>query len=686
MSAFRVASIRAARHRWTAAFVALLAGASLLFAGPAQAYDIPEFEIPLASQAPVPFVERAVDAAGVLDLWRAGGPATRAAAQLALVGGPEAVQAFLDGGQDVALATDRKELVTELTKRGSAHVRSSAKAALISDAATIAFLSDGWASTWDGDLRTTATFFTSLENPQISAAASKSLDSGGEAIEQFVLEGWRKIAQGQDREAVYYLTNSPVPAVTLGAQAALDTSSADFVADFLRYGQFVASDHHTETAAVTDLLQQVKADVAANPNGAAAVAERARTAVEQARSTATAARSADSSRLVADRDFLSSLASPRQATDTALLTSEEPAKAAFAAAAREIPELLATLTAPGTDLDARIKEARQATLDLALTGTPEVKKTAEAAHLAGDSGIKAFITSGYAAAIKLDGSALGADRQRVYQLLHLGGGHVNAAADAALSSANHADVRYFLDYGFDQALALDNRVQTTFALDSTPEVRAAASVALDGSRADLQAFMTSGKAAAAERDKATAAHVASVDVMIAELAGLADKAALDAGTAANAAKSAEAARQAEAARRAEEARQAGAVKAAEAALPLSGVPLVDVHQLAGSAPALVPWQPAPAVVIPATGETGGPGTGLPALPPPAGSANPNDIVSVEPEAQEAATAASTSQGLNPWTIGLIALLVAAAAGGITLLLRRKTPAKAALETSVKAQP
>ncbi|MGO4611298.1 ALF repeat-containing protein, partial [Variovorax sp. 2RAF20] len=69
-------------------------------------------------------------------MWRAGGPATRAAAQLALVGGPEAVQAFLDGGQDVALATDRKELVTELTKRGSAHVRSSAKAALISDAAT----------------------------------------------------------------------------------------------------------------------------------------------------------------------------------------------------------------------------------------------------------------------------------------------------------------------------------------------------------------------------------------------------------------------------------------------------------------------------------------------------------------------------------------------------------------------
>lgn len=383
MSVFGAASIRAARHRWTAAIVALMAGASLLFAAPAQAHDVPDFEIPLASQAPVPFVARAVNAAGVLDLWRTGGPATRAAAQLALVGGPAAVQAFLDGGQDLALATDRKELVTKPTKRGSAHVRSSAEAALISDAATVAFLSEGWAGAWELDLRITATWFLDSEGA-IRKAASDSLDAGGEAIEQFVLEGWRKIAQGQDREAVYYLTNSPVPEVTLGAQAALDTNSPDAIADFLRYGQFLVSDHHTESEAIAALLQQVKADVAANPNGAAVAAERARTAVGQARSTAAAARSADSSRLIADRDFLSSLASPRQTTDMALLTSEEPAKAAFAKAARETPELLATLTAPGTDLDAHIKEARQATLDLALTGTPKVKKAAEAALLGGE--------------------------------------------------------------------------------------------------------------------------------------------------------------------------------------------------------------------------------------------------------------------------------------------------------------
>jgi len=112
-----ISVIRATRRRWAAAVVALAAGATLLFAAPAQAYDVPNFEVPSASQAPVPFVERVSDTAGVVELWKTGGPATRTAAAAALVGGADALQAFLDAGQDVALAADRKQLVTELTTR-----------------------------------------------------------------------------------------------------------------------------------------------------------------------------------------------------------------------------------------------------------------------------------------------------------------------------------------------------------------------------------------------------------------------------------------------------------------------------------------------------------------------------------------------------------------------------------------
>ncbi|MDR6986757.1 hypothetical protein J2Y66_001227 [Paenarthrobacter nitroguajacolicus] len=684
-----ISVLRGARRRWAAAVVALAAGASLLFAAPAHAYDIPDFEVPVASQAPLPYVERASDAAGVLELWRTGGPATRAAAATALAGGSDAIQAFVDGGQHVPLTADRKQLVTELTERGSAHVRSSAKNVLAAnDPAIIAgFLSMGWAQTWNGDLRTAATFFTEVENPRIKAAASKVLESGDEAVEKFVLEGWRNIAQGQDREAVTYLTDSPVAAVTLGAQAALDTNNSDAIADFLRYGRFVAADHHTEATAVTSLLQQVKDDVKANPVGTAAVADRAKAAVEQARNTAAAARKADTTRLTADRDLLSARAVPRNVLDSASVASEKPFKEAFAKAAKELPGLLSTLTAPGADLDALIKEARQVALDLALVGTPEVKKAAATALVGGDSAIKDFVAKGHAEAIARDSSgvsAFGADRQRVYQLLAQGGSHVNKAADIALGSTNHADVRYFLEYGFATAQDLDNRILAYATLDKGSERRAAATVALEGSRADLRAFATAGQFAAAERDEATAAHVASIDAMIAELAGLADKAAVDAGVVADAAKAAEAARQAEAARAAEAAKAAAETEQARGKLPLN-VPRDDSSGLFEAAPNVVPWPQAPgsAVELDVTGEApdGGPVDAerpdITDVDVPTAATWPSESASTESLSPEAAAPlAASSTGLGGWTIGLIVALVLAAAGAITFLLRRKGVAPA----------
>lgn len=367
-----------------------------------------------------------------------------------------------------------------------------------------------------------ATYFLHYGNVHVQREATKSLDEGEKAVEQFVLTGWRDKAKMADRQSAYGLIASGNPAVSVAAKAALETDDSEIVADFLRYGQFVAGDHHAEAAAVTALLQQVKDDIKANPVGAAGVADRAKTAVEQARSAAAAARKADTTRLSVDRDLLSAQAVPRNVLDSASVASEKPFKESFAKAAKELPGLLVTLTAPGANLDALIKEARQVTLDLALVGTPEVKKSAATALLGGDSAIKDFVTTGYGEAVRLDSSgvsAFGADRQRVYQLLAQGGSHVNKAADIALGSANHADVRYFLEYGFAAAQDLDNRILAYATLDKGAERRAAATVALEGNRADLRAFAAAGQFAAAKRDEATAAHVASIDAMIAELAG-----------------------------------------------------------------------------------------------------------------------------------------------------------------------
>ncbi|MBO1269021.1 ALF repeat-containing protein [Arthrobacter cavernae] len=669
-----ISAFRRARRRWTAAVaVSVIGTASLLFVAPAHAYDMPAFALPHASSAPVPFLERAEDAAGVLELWRTGGPATRAAAKFALVGGVEALDKFLhagawgDAGQDVALQADRKQLVTELTERGSAHVRASATKILAASAtdptAIDKFLAEGWANSWQLDLRITATYFLDSAVPGIRRAASASLDAGGAAVEKFVLYGWKGTAELEDRIATYQLIESGSASVSLGAQAALDANDPDTVAAFLRYGQFVAADRDTETAAVVKLLEQVKADAASGPSDPAAFAQRAGTAVALARTTAATARTADTARLVDERDFRSAQAMPERAIDNAEIAADEGAKAAYGEAALELPGLLATLTVPGVDLDAHIKEARQATLDLALTGGPEVKEAAEAALLGGDSVIKSFIAN-YPEVLKRNEPSLVDDRQRVFQSIDGDGDRVDEAAKGALASGNPAQVRYFLEYGLASAQHLDNAILATYLLESDgQELRAAASVALDGSRAGLQTFATAERFAAAERDAATAAHVARIDAMIAELARIADQAELDARTAADTAKAAEAAR------------QAGAGSSGQAA------PLVDASQSAEAAPAVVPWPPAsaPAVVLAETGSAPEaealPG-GLPTVQaPPAIPATPSDAVAVEGQNPESASPlVSTSSELNWWTIGLIVALVAAAAGAITSVVRRKAKA------------
>ncbi|MDI2034348.1 ALF repeat-containing protein [Paenarthrobacter nitroguajacolicus] len=673
-----ISVIRATRRRWAAAVVAVVVGASLLFAAPAQAYDVPNFEVPNASQAPVPFVERVSDAAGVVELWKTGGPATRTAAAAALVGGADAVQAFLDGGQDVALAADRKQLVTELTTRGSEHVRSSAAKVLASNNPALIneFLAVGWGQTWRGDLRTAATYFLDYGNVHVARAASESLDNGDAAVEKFVLEGWRAKVFMTDRQAAYAVLASSNAAVSAAAEAALNTGDGAVVADFLRYGQFVVADHDAESSAVSAVLQQVKTDIASNPAGAAGVADRANTAVEKARNTAASARTADETRLLADWKFLSAQAKPRGAADNAQLASEKPLRKAFAAAAQELPVLLATLTAVDADLEALIVQARQATLDLSLVGTPEVRKAAETALAGGDDAIKSFIAVGNDAAFELDGPAELEDRQRVAQLQATGGEYVFKAASEAGKSTSHAIIRYFLEYGHAVAQELDNQILAFRSIDQGGlEVRAAANVGLDGSRADLQTFATVGKAAAAGRDQATATHVASIDAMITELAGLANQATVDAGKAADAAKAAEAARQAEAA--AEAARQAAAGGQVAA-----GSANASQESATGAAPIVIPWprEYTPAVGLAETGaaeKSAATPSAAPSISVPPAASAAKGSTSVDSQSQEAAAPLATSAtGMSAWTIGLIVALVLAAAGAITFLLRRKGAASA----------
>jgi hypothetical protein len=325
-------------------------------------------------------------------------------------------------------------------------------------------------------------------------------------------------------------------------------------------------------------------------------------------------------------------------------------------------------------------------------GTPEVQKAAEAALRDGDAAIKDFITVGHDAAEALDGTVMLNERQRVAQLHATGGEYVRKAASIAGKSHSHPDTRYFLEYGLAQAQELDNRILAYQKLDDADlELRVAANIALEGSRADAQAFATVWQFAALDRDMATRAHVASIDAMIAELVGLADTAAVDAGKAADAAKAAEAARQEaarqEAARQAEAAAEA-ARQAAAAAGGQAGAGQIDVSQHSGTgvAPIVVPWPRdyAPAVELAETGATAEAAatpaatpSAVPSISVPPAAAGEKDSATVDSQSQEAATPlAASSAGVSGWTIGLIVSLVLAAAGAITFLLRRKGAASA----------
>jgi hypothetical protein len=212
-------------------------------------------------------VARATDDAGVLRLWKTGGPTVREAAEAALLGGPDAMAKFRNGvngepaPQDLALRQDLRLTVVKLSMIGGEHVRAGAKKALDEgDAAMNTFVTQGWRSAWVGDNRTQVTFLLDTGTPHVRSSASKMLDRGTEQnIQDFLLSGKKNAQDLDNRIQTYYLIETGSKSVKLAAQAALDAGSPLIIEDFLRYGQFVASARDIESATIGQLTDQAKA-------------------------------------------------------------------------------------------------------------------------------------------------------------------------------------------------------------------------------------------------------------------------------------------------------------------------------------------------------------------------------------------------------------------------------------------
>lgn len=220
--------------------------------------------------APEGLFTPSTDAAGVVTQFTDGGPAVQAAARQALLKGGQSIESFITTGQHEAIAQDYRLIALRLSLAGGRAVRQQAEAVLTANDPDQlrAFVTEGWKGAWEVDDRSAAYVLADTGTPTVQREANKALDSDdSSAVSQFLLIGQYDAKIIDDRAAAYVLASTGSPSVIAAAEAALDATLPDgsedagAVADFLRYGQFVAGARDAEAATIAQLTNQV---IAAN--------------------------------------------------------------------------------------------------------------------------------------------------------------------------------------------------------------------------------------------------------------------------------------------------------------------------------------------------------------------------------------------------------------------------------------
>lgn len=215
--------------------------------------------LPSAVTPVITAVQPATDKAGVVELWKKGGPTTKLAAKAALLTDDAGLQDFISTGQYVALQQDYRTTAVQLSLVGRYATRTAAEAA-INDGSWQAlqkFVTTGWQAAWLQDDRAATFDATQDSSPMVKKGAETALASGDIAVQNFIATGKANIEKNDNIAAVYGLAET-TPNVSAAATAALKSSNPEAIDDFLRYGQFVAAARDAETATVTQLANQAK--------------------------------------------------------------------------------------------------------------------------------------------------------------------------------------------------------------------------------------------------------------------------------------------------------------------------------------------------------------------------------------------------------------------------------------------
>lgn len=488
--------------------LALVAG--LLGAAPvAAAVEAPAGELP---GYVIPPTERG----RVVDLWKAGSPGVKAAAEVALTGSDAQVKTFLEQAAGIAFQDDRLSVAQVAGMGGSGTGEAASKAlAANTPAAMKAFLDGGWKAPYEQDQRVKVAQVIANATPNVQEKGRAALQNGTPgAIKAFLDEGQHTERDQDERIQLAQILSIGGPNIRDAGRLAL-RGTADDIRDFLDVGQHVARARDQEHATIAQLLEQAKEagrqagteTEAAKEASARAVksAQLAKVAAQEAaketeaartdsvRAAAAAGRAAEATREAASA-AQKAIGSARAAASAARLASNAAAQAADAAAgagraatrARNAAADAATDATKAGDARLAAEEARAA-----------VKAVREVAKVAGQAEASARAAGDAAEA------AVGA------------GENALISADAAISASDFADKA---------------GVSSAQARTAAAEARRHAN---EAKRAAGEAARLARKAATAARESRDAANSAADHAEKAAIA--ADEAAKHAGDAATAA-------------------------------------------------------------------------------------------------------------------------------------------------------
>ncbi|MEW1551828.1 polymorphic toxin-type HINT domain-containing protein [Streptomyces tsukubensis] len=314
----------------------------------------------------------------VVALWESGGPGLKEAAEQALLGGDDAIRAFLDEAP-VIQHDDNLVDTARLAMSGGPEVRAAAKQALRTSPAELEqFLLDGFEVPLDDDQKIEIARIVTIGDPVVQDAGKIALRGTAEDRELFLRSGQYEARQDDNKISVARMTNTGGPNVRAAAKVALRGTPDDIV-EFIEVGQFTARARDREHASIAELTEQAKAAGTEAANATKKAEESSRKAIEASELAKEAAAKAATETQAAKNDAGRAAVKATQAADAARAAAQATQEAIGSANAANRAAHRAALAA------AQTSAAASAAADAANKAYLSAIATAGNAALAGET-------------------------------------------------------------------------------------------------------------------------------------------------------------------------------------------------------------------------------------------------------------------------------------------------------------